>query len=602
MAFVLWEREIRRRAEHQRGQGVAVVHAEQVGALERTQAQFAAEAKKRHQECQELKASLVKQNDETFALKNTVVDLEGQLRQREARLAELAPDRLEAQWAQRVETIRKNHIKVVEEHQMMYQGERKRRIAIQEDILSLRGHVRVFCRIRPRRQQEVEAGAFERVFASMNDATVLIDIPRPDESQPNPMDMTQAAGSTIPQLYQGGEWRHKFDAVFGPDAGQEDMYAEVAFLLNGVVDNGISVTIFAYGATGSGKSFTMGTCSISTTATAISENDPCSNTVGPDAGIIPRALTQVCGKIQDQSTQVELSVLEVYNDEVYDLARSGTGAGMYVGWTSKAGASKAGAAENGAMDSMTMTLADVRLAAEAGSDLDANAGARAGIGSGAHTEDSEDIRTHRRFNNPKREVRGSTGDVIGQTWLRVHDAEHALTVFHTAEQMRCTASHRMNEHSSRSHLIVFLRLKEQNEFALQSSARQKRHGGCMTLVDLAGSENIQRSGVAGVMLEEAKHIHKSLSALGTVVAALSHAEPDVRSANGAHSGNFVPFRDSTLTLVLRQSLMHKKAKIVVISTISPVEVCFQHLNVALPRSNPSDPESLCCAVSFLLHK
>ena len=113
---------------------------------------------------------------------------------------------------------------------------------------------------------------------------------------------------------------------------------------------------------------------------------------------------------------------------------------------------------------MTMTLADVRLAAEAGSDLDANAGARAGIGSGAHTEDSEDIRTHRRFNNSKREVRGSTGDVIGQTWVRVHDAEHALTVFHTAEQMRRTASHRMNEHSSRSHLIVFLRLKEQNEF------------------------------------------------------------------------------------------------------------------------------------------
>ena len=119
-----------------------------------------------------------------------------------------------------------------------------------------------------------------------------------------------------------------------------------------------------------------------------------------------------------------------------------------------------------------------------------------------------------------------------------------------------------------------MRLKEENEFALQSRARQKKYSGCMTLVDLAGSENVQRSGASGVLLEEAKHIHKSLSALGTVVGALSHAEPDHRSANGAHSANFVPFRDSTLTMVLRQSLMHKKAKIVVISTISPVEVRF----------------------------
>ena len=159
MAFVLWEREGRRRAECQRRQGAAAAHAEQVGALEQAQVKFAAEAAEGQRERQALKASIVFQNDEMSALKSTVAELEEQLRQRDASLAELAPERLEAQWVQKVETIHKDHRQAVERHQMLHHEERKRRIAVQEDLLSLRGHVRVFCRIRPRLQQEVEAGA-----------------------------------------------------------------------------------------------------------------------------------------------------------------------------------------------------------------------------------------------------------------------------------------------------------------------------------------------------------------------------------------------------------------------------------------------------------
>jgi hypothetical protein len=71
----------------------------------------------------------------------------------------------------------------------------------------------------------------------------------------------------------------------------------------------------------------------------------------------------------------------------------------------------------------------------------------------------------------------------------------------------------MNEYSSRSHSVLLINVKQKNKTTQLS--------GKLYLVDLAGSEKVSKTGVSGHLLEEAKNINKSLSALGNVIMALA---------------------------------------------------------------------------------
>lgn len=83
----------------------------------------------------------------------------------------------------------------------------------------------------------------------------------------------------------------------------------------------------------------------------------------------------------------------------------------------------------------------------------------------------------------------------------------------------------------------------------------------MNLVDLAGSEKVGKTGATGDRLKEAANINKSLSMLGNVISALAEIE-------GGKSEKKVPYRDSTLTKLLKNAL-GGNSKTIMICAISP---------------------------------
>uniref|UniRef100_A0A8D0D8G9 Kinesin-like protein n=1 Tax=Sander lucioperca TaxID=283035 RepID=A0A8D0D8G9_SANLU len=127
--------------------------------------------------------------------------------------------------------------------------------------------------------------------------------------------------------------------------------------------------------------------------------------------------------------------------------------------------------------------------------------------------------------------------VKGCTERFVTSPEEVMDVIDEGKANRHVAVTNMNEHSSRSHSIFLINIKQENVETEQKLC------GKLYLVDLAGSEKVSKTGAEGSVLDEAKNINKSLSALGNVISAL---------AEGTKS--HVPYRDSKMTRILQDSL------------------------------------------------
>ncbi|XP_058799880.1 kinesin-like protein Klp98A isoform X2 [Phymastichus coffea] len=131
---------------------------------------------------------------------------------------------------------------------------------------------------------------------------------------------------------------------------------------------------------------------------------------------------------------------------------------------------------------------------------------------------------------------------------------------------RTTASTNMNDVSSRSHAIFTITFVQAgfNENNMPSETVSKVH-----LVDLAGSERANATGATGQRLKEGAHINKSLVTLGSVISALAEFSSSTDS-NSSRRSIFIPYRDSVLTWLLKDSL-GGNAKTIMIAAISPAD-------------------------------
>uniref|UniRef100_A0AAY4ER93 Kinesin-like protein n=1 Tax=Denticeps clupeoides TaxID=299321 RepID=A0AAY4ER93_9TELE len=106
---------------------------------------------------------------------------------------------------------------------------------------------------------------------------------------------------------------YTFDMVFGPSAKQIEVYRSVVCPILDEVIMGYNCTVFAYGQTGTGKTFTM--------EGERSPNEEYTWEEDPLAGIIPRTLHQIFEKLSGSGTEfsIKVSLLEIYNEELFDL-------------------------------------------------------------------------------------------------------------------------------------------------------------------------------------------------------------------------------------------------------------------------------------------
>ncbi|EPS70409.1 hypothetical protein M569_04350, partial [Genlisea aurea] len=175
------------------------------------------------------------------------------------------------------------HLRSQEDIGLRFVQVEKQRKQLYNRLMEIKGNIRVFCRCRPLNAEEIEAEASTAVdfdcFEGRRDGEITLK------------------SNGMPKK------TFKFDAVFLPEADQAEVFEETAPLADSVLD-GYNVCIFAYGQTGTGKTFTM-----EGTAEA--------------RGVNYRTLEKLFHIIDERKTtfryHVSVSVLEIYNEQIRDL-------------------------------------------------------------------------------------------------------------------------------------------------------------------------------------------------------------------------------------------------------------------------------------------
>lgn len=167
--------------------------------------------------------------------------------------------------------------------------------------------------------------------------------------------------------------------------------------------------------------------------------------------------------------------------------------------------------------------------------------------------------------------------VEGLTRLAVSGYDSIKTLMDEGNKNRSVAKTNMNDESSRSHAVftLFFTQATYDEATKQTGERVSR----ISLVDLAGSERHSKTGTTGDRLKEGANINKSLTNLGLCISALAKqaeggASKGSKGGKGKKKEEFVPYRNSVLTLLLKDNL-GGNAKTVMVATLSPASDNFE---------------------------
>lgn len=321
-------------------------------------------------------------------------------------------------------------------------------------------NIKVFIRIRPPLEREVD-------FSSQLDVPFRsIAIPSEENKCLN---LVEYLGSQFDERERQREWIesphlfqiHKFtyDYVYDLDTPQEKLYDGVGRPAIQSILEGYNSTIFAYGQTGTGKTFTM-------------EGFTYANT-DSKRGIIPRSIEDIFSYIEQFSNKnskfmVRASYLQIYNDYISDLLkpekynlliREDKKKGIYV---------------EGLSEWAVRSPLDIYTLLQKGS-----------------------------------EFRETSSTKMNDVSSRSH-AVFTIIV----EQMINNSSPQEDEKNIKSNIFLKPGQLNNKEIGIVKTAK-------LNLVDLAGSERISITGATGKQMEEGKKINKSLSALGNVIFALT---------------------------------------------------------------------------------
>ncbi|XP_051731115.1 kinesin-like protein KIF25 isoform X1 [Ctenopharyngodon idella] len=412
--------------------------------------------------------------------------------------------------------------------------ERVRRRLLHNTLVELRGNIRVHCRVRPILHFDHIPGSpttngsssCEAVVQAINDDSVFVNCAKP-------------SSPVMSKIFE-------FERVHGPEDSQETVFEEVKPLLTSLLD-GYNVCIMAYGQTGSGKTHTMIGSQPEAPTAAVQDSQQ---------GIIPKAANELFKLISEKpagSHMVEMSVVEVYNNEVLDLlARDEDG--VTVGVKREVITTSTGTSE---VPCLTHEL--VRSSAEVMQLINSVLKLRSHSPTLVHMDSS---RSHFIVTLT---VTSKSPDALALA-RRLQSARKDVQRVSQKEwwspRCRRAASSRSSSPAS-----------SPCNSPCHSPCPSPRHSPCpsprpsitqaplktkLQLVDLAGSECVGMSGVTGAALWESSCINRSLSALSDVLGALAERRPHV------------PYRNSKLTHLL-QDAIGGDAKLLIMLCVSPTQ-------------------------------
>nr|XP_032622751.1 kinesin-like protein KIF1A isoform X2 [Chelonoidis abingdonii] len=139
----------------------------------------------------------------------------------------------------------------------------------------------------------------------------------------------------------------------------------------------------------------------------------------------------------------------------------------------------------------------------------------------------------------------------------------------SGNKARTVAATNMNETSSRSHAvfnIIFTQKRHDAETDITTEKVSK-----VSLVDLAGSERADSTGAKGTRLKEGANINKSLTTLGKVISALAEMDSGPNKNKKKKKTDFIPYRDSVLTWLLRENL-GGNSRTAMVAALSPADI------------------------------